>query len=345
MKRSMVKTGQSALPWGAALIFLALGPSLAASAPPADATKATTTSKGTTSTSKETATTKPDAPKTQPAPPDSTTLKGGEGGTKFPDMTVTGEDRIRIDFERPELILDLDPKSAPGLDRERTIDIVDRGSPNLTDPLLAQSAGNHSDYTGRPWLSQFSRGAVARFKPSITKVQRWTLQVADSRGNTVARFTGQGRVPDQITWDGRTLSGDLALPGLTYSYVFEAFDEAGNKRNFLGDAFTVNPYIREEKTGITLLVPGTEMAGKATAGMPSPILLETASWLNQVDRVDTPVVVEAQARTRDEAVALATKVTDTLPALLLGPKNRLEVRQNVVPDAPESGVCIVKASS
>jgi hypothetical protein len=260
-------------------------------------------------------------------------------------MTITGEDRIRIDFERPELILDLDPKTAPGLDRERTAEIVNRGAPDLNEPFLSQSAGDHSDYTGRPWLSLFSTGPVARFKPSITKVQRWTLQVADSRGNTVARFTGQGRVPEQITWDGRTLTGDLALPGLTYSYVFEAFDEAGNKRNFLGDAFTVNPYIREEKTGITLLVPGTELAGKTTAGMPSPILLETASWLNQLDRVDTPVVVEAQARTRDEAVALASKVTDSLPALLLGPKNRLEVHQNVVADAPETGVCIVKASS
>ena len=324
MKRSQetTKTRFITLPLGAALIFLALGPSLGSAATPAKGTKTE-----------------------KPAVPDSTTLKGGEGGTKFPDMTVTGEDRIRIDFERPELILDLDPKSAPGLERERTLDIVDRGAPDLNAPLLAQSAGQHNAYTGRPWLTMFSTGPVARFRPALSKVERWTLQVADSRGNTVARFNGKGRIPEQITWDGRTLNGDMALPGLTYSYVCEAFDEAGNKRNFLGDAFTVNPYIREEKTGVTLLVPGTELAGKNPGGMPSPILMETASWLNQMERVDTPVVVEALARTRDEAAALAAKVTDALPALLLGPKNRLEVRQNVVPDAPETGVCIVKASS
>ena len=333
MKRSQQLT-KAGLPIGAALVFLTFGASPGLPATPAKASKGTVT------------TAKPEAPKSEtPAPSDSTTLKGGESGTKFPDMTVTGEDRIRIDFERPELILDLDAKSAPGLERERTLDIVNRGAPDLNTPLLAQSAGQHSAFTGRPWLSMFSTGPVARFRPALSKVQRWTLQVADSRGATVARFTGKGRVPEQITWDGRTLNGDMALPGLTYSYVFEAFDEAGNKRNFMGDAFTVNPYIREEKTGITLLVPGTELAGKTPAGMPSPILLETASWLNQLERVDTPIVVEAQARTRDEAVALATKVTDALPALLLGPKNRLEVRQNVVPDAPETGVCIVKASS
>jgi len=339
MKRSheFTTSGLGSLSVGSALLFLALGPALATPATKPAASKPTkTTEKSTPS----------ETPKTEkPSAPDSTTLKGGEGGTKFPDMTVTGEDRIRIDFERPELILDLDAKSAPGLERERTLEIVDRGAPDLNEPLLTQSAGQHSSYTGRPWLTAFSTGPVARFRPTLSKVQRWTLTVADSRGATVARFTGQGRVPEQIAWDGRTLNGDLALPGLTYSYVFEAFDEAGNKRNFLGDAFTVKPYIREEKTGITLLVPGTELAGKTIPGSPCPILLETASWLNQLEKIDTPIVVEAQARTRDEATALAAKVSDALPGLLLGPRNRLEVRQNVVPDAPETGVCIVKASS
>ena len=339
MKRSheFTTSGLGSLSVGSALLFLALGPALATPATKPAASKPTkTTEKSTPS----------ETPKTEkPSAPDSTTLKGGEGGTKFPDMTVTGEDRIRIDFERPELILDLDAKSAPGLERERTLEIVDRGAPDLNEPLLTQSAGQHSSYTGRPWLTAFSTGPVARFRPTLSKVQRWTLTVADSRGATVARFTGQGRVPEQIAWDGRTLNGELALPGLTYSYVFEAFDEAGNKRNFLGDAFTVKPYIREEKTGITLLVPGTELAGKTIPGLPCPILLETASWLNQLEKIDTPIVVEAQARTRDEATALAAKVSDALPGLLLGPRNRLEVRQNVVPDAPETGVCIVKASS
>ena len=351
------------VPLGMAVLALVLSPSAGrTTTPPAETKKETpkstptTTSKtdakvtskdakSTTTSKTETKSTATSKTGTKSSVPDSTTLKGGTSGTHFPDMTVTGEDRIRIDFERPELILDLEAKSAPGLERERTLDIVDRGAPDLNNPLLAQSAGRRSDYTGRPWLSHFSNGAVARFRPALTKVERWTLQVADSRGNTVAKFQGQGRVPEQIVWDGRTTDGELALPGLTYSYVFEAYDEAGNKRNFLGDAFTVNPYIREEKAGITLLVPGTELAGKATPGQPFPILLEAASWLNQLERVDGPVVVEAHARTRDEAVALATKVGDALPSLLLGPKSRLEIRQNVVDDAPESGVCILKASS
>ena len=34
----------------------------------------------------------------------------------------------------------------------------------------------------------------------------------------------------------------LVTPGLTYSYVFEAFDRAGNKRNIVGPGFTVPAY-------------------------------------------------------------------------------------------------------
>jgi hypothetical protein len=79
--------------------------------------------------------------------------------------------------------------------------------------------------------------------------------------------------------------------------------------------------------------------------MPSPILLEAASWLNQLERVDAPIVVETQARTREAAQALAARMSDELPSLLLGPKTRLDIRQRVEADAPEAGVCIFKAAS
>jgi hypothetical protein len=90
MKRSQHIT-TAGLPLGTALFFLTFGASLASPASP------TKVSPGTASTAKA----NPDAPKTaEPASSDSTTLRGGEGGTKFPDMTVTGEDRIRIESEQ-----------------------------------------------------------------------------------------------------------------------------------------------------------------------------------------------------------------------------------------------------
>ena len=48
--------------------------------------------------------------------------------------------------------------------------------------------------------------------------------------------------PEEITWDGRSSRGEPVTPGLTYSYVFEAFDRAGNKRNFVGEGFRLTAY-------------------------------------------------------------------------------------------------------
>ncbi len=40
------------------------------------------------------------------------TLKGGQDGTVFRSLTVEGENRVQIRFERPELELDIDPNQA-----------------------------------------------------------------------------------------------------------------------------------------------------------------------------------------------------------------------------------------
>src|SRR4029077_1438196 len=67
------------------------------------------------------------------APTDSgTVLKGGQEGTAFKSLTVEGEDKIQIEFERPPLALDLDPTKAPGLDWGTARDVLDRTVPDLT---------------------------------------------------------------------------------------------------------------------------------------------------------------------------------------------------------------------
>src|SRR6185436_15013493 len=65
--------------------------------------------------------------KSAPAPPQassdsSMTIRGGESGKEFRSMTVEGEDRVHVDFGRPELVLDLDPQDVPGLSRCTALD-------------------------------------------------------------------------------------------------------------------------------------------------------------------------------------------------------------------------------
>jgi len=292
----------------------------------------------------------PVAKQGSPAASDSSmTLRAGQSGTEFRSMTVEGEDRVHIDFGRPELNLDLDPEDVPGLTRGSAVDVLDRTVPDLGSPLVALSAEVPSPYVARPWLQQFATGAVARFRPAVKGVVQWKLLVADSRAETVATFDGKGDPPKEIAWDGRTKSGAAVTPGLTYSYVFEARDRAGNKRNFVGQGFTVSAYRVDTPAGPELVMSGRDLssvdAGAAGYGPSmrygskevSPMFLDVASWLNQSTKVREPIRVAVQARSLDQAAMLANRAVSALSSRVLGDPGRIQVVTEVAADAPEGG--------
>src|SRR5512139_2374278 len=71
------------------------------------------------------------------AAPDSTMrIEAGAQGKNFNSITVEGEDRVRVQFDRPELKLDVDPASAPGLDWESVWTALGAESFDFVDPLL-----------------------------------------------------------------------------------------------------------------------------------------------------------------------------------------------------------------
>lgn len=289
----------------------------------------------------------PPAPKAAPSRTDSSfTMRGGEEGTAFKSLTVEGEDRIHIDFDRPTLDLELDPHQAPGLDWGSAADVLNRTAPDLGAPFLAQTARQGSPYLARPWLGRFIAGSVASFRPQLKEVKRWRLTIADSRGQTVATFAAPGPPPAQIPWDGRSTTGDPVVPGLTYSYVFEAYDRAGNKRNFVGESFTVSAFRLETKDGPMLAFSGRDLVERDDAAPelqtarsrgPSPLVLEAASWLNQSARLTLPLRVTATARSYEQANLLAESVAQDLRPLLLGDPARLQTVALTEPGAPAEG--------
>jgi hypothetical protein len=279
---------------------------------------------------------------------DSLTLAGDRDGTVLPSLTVEAENQVQIEFERPELVLDIDPAETPGLEWDRALEVLEREGLDLTTPLLAQSAFARTPYLARPWLDQFKSGAVARFHPDVEGVDRWQLTVANSRGETVATFAGKGKPPAEIPWDGRSLDGTPVPPGFTYSHVFEAFDRAGNKRNFVGEGFEISPYRIETEGQVLLLFAGDGVRhGKAAArrqsGLPPPLLLEAANWLNQIGNGGQPIRLTATARTFGQAQALAERVRTALAPFVLGDPLRLQTITDVQPDAPSQGTIMIAA--
>lgn len=272
---------------------------------------------------------------------DSLTLTGGQEGTVFKSLTVEAENRVQINFERPDLQVELDPALAPGLDWGSALDILDRTEPDLVTPLLVASIQQWSPYTPRPWFDNFTVGPVARFRPTVTGVERWQLLVADSRGEVVAVFEDDSKPPQEIAWDGRTQGGVPVTPGLTYSYVFEAYDRAGNKRRFVGDGFQIPPYRYETGTGPVFLISGEQWRqaepDRTDLGAVHPYLLEVASRLNLYTGSDTPLQIEATARTFAAANMLGQQIQAALQPLLLGDDARLAVSTIVEPGAPSGG--------
>src|SRR3989442_3972433 len=100
------------------------------------------------------------------------TLRGGQPGTEFRSMTVEGEDRVHVDFGRPDLTLDLDPEDVPGLTRGTAMDVLDRTVPDLSTPMITLTSQERSPYLGRPWLRQFATGPVASVRPPVKADRR-----------------------------------------------------------------------------------------------------------------------------------------------------------------------------
>ena len=267
------------------------------------------------------------------------TLKGGEDGTVFRSLTIEGEDRIHIEVERPELSLGLDPERAPGLEWGSALDVLDRTTPDALAPLVDLSARESSPFVARPWLSHFASGPVARIRPEVKGLEQWKLTIVDERGATAGTFSGRGDPPAEITWDGRLPNGTTVLPGVTYSYVFEARDKAGNKRNFVGEGFRVPAFRIDSAEGPVLVFTGAELNAvkNVQPGAAPPIVLEAATALNHVPNSSRRVRVEVTARTQDEAGATAQRIGRWLTPNLVGDPARVDCVAMVRPDAPVGG--------
>jgi hypothetical protein len=266
------------------------------------------------------------------------TLKGNADGTVFRSLTVEGENRVQISFDRPVLALAIDPDQAPGLVLDEAMDILDRTLPDMVSPFMAISAAAETPRAPRPWLTAFVGGPVARFTSDLEDVSDWRLQVVDSRGITAMVFAGRGNPPAETAWDGRRLDGTPAPPGYTYSFVLEARDAAGNQRRIVGDGIGLPGYRWETATGPEFLVSGEQWAeGDGQQQGNSAFLLEAASRFNLRCDPARQLRVIATGRTSAAAEALANAVCAQLRPLVGGNATRVVAETVVEAGAPVAG--------
>ena len=275
------------------------------------------------------------------APADSSlVLKGSEKGTTFRSLTIEAENRVQIEFDRPTLQIDLDPASAPGLEWGSAHDVLARSLSDFAVPFIAEGRVPGSPYLSRPWLSGFRSGELARFTPQLEGVERWTMIIADSKGRAVRNYSGKGTPPKLLSWDGLDDKKQPASPGLTYSFVLNAYDRAGNERNFVGDSFLLPPYRQGDATNPVLLFAGEDWKTQNGAGQ-DPLVLEIASRLNQAQDPARPVLVRVHARSYEQAQSLGESLSQQLAPQLIGAPGRVLVETQVDESAPRNGSFLV----
>jgi hypothetical protein len=267
-----------------------------------------------------------------------------EEGAELPSLTVTGENRIRIEFDRPTLEFDLDPRTAPGLEWGDPLAVLQGERIDLETPFLAESATAEIPSLADPWANGFRAGPVARFRPQLEGVAEWRLVIASSLSDTVAVFSGSGEPPEEIEWDGRKTGGGLSSPALVYSYSVEVADRAGNRRTFVGPGFRLPAYRATESGSHVLLLNGEQLPSDWMRRAPEtipPLLQEAASLANRGSETDAPVEVRVAAPTFARAEDIARSVAACLSTRLLGNPLRLRTVAEAVTGAPEAGDIVI----
>ncbi|HMB68067.1 MAG TPA: hypothetical protein VKU85_02105 [bacterium] len=277
-----------------------------------------------------------------PADGEEMVLEGGSDGTVFRSLTVTGEDRMHIDFDRPELRLDLDPQQAAGLDWGDAADVLAVTGIDTESPLRGSSLAVPSRYQPRPWIDRYRTDTVARFRPDLEGAERWQLTVADSRSDTVAVFSGKGNPPEEIAWNGLARDGSPVPSGVTCSYVLQATDRAGNTRSFVGEGFQLPSYRVETDDATMLLFPAPAASAIREDAAP-PEVAEAVSRINQLERGGGAVEVKVTASSFGEAKNLADRIAAVLTAGLVGESARVRAVTQVRPDAPRGGTVAITA--
>ena len=273
--------------------------------------------------------------------PDRMAFDRNSDGGILPSLTIEGEDQVSIRFERPSLTLDLKPRTAPGLGWKNTWDKVD-----LFPVVTGFSALERSPYLGRPWLDSFTAEHVVVFRPMAENVDHWRLEVVDSRGRLAVTYQGKGELPETISWDGRRQDGTPAWPGLIYTHVLETMDRAGNTRTYTGEGFELPPYRLTEENGVQLVLAGehfpqTRRALEPQTAPARDLILEAASWLNQIEGIEREIEIQVTARSSGQARRLAETVARSLAGHVIGPGNRIVTVARVVPDAPDHGMVVI----
>jgi hypothetical protein len=173
-----------------------------------------------------------------------------------------------------------------------------------------------------PYLGELIRGSIATFYPNIKGVvKRWKLVIIDHRHREIKEYSGSGKPPQTIVWDGRNDEGEIIVNvGNIYSYVFTCVDAVGRVQQFMGEPFSFKGLIHREDKGLVISLATEELFSmlddKVNIRAEALSLLREAADEIRKNHSNVPIIVEAYGMDisllEEQAKAVAKALADEL---------------------------------
>ncbi len=262
--------------------------------------------------------------------------KDGESGAALPEMVVEAQNEVRQEIEKGTFSFALDAAAVDSFFTAMDVEALGVSPVSGLQPHLNNLETLASDQPPHLWIADMARTPVATFftaEPEGHKVKSWALTVTDFRGSPFRTYTGSGRPPRQLDWDGKGDNGEMLKVGYPYSYVFTLTDKGTNTYNHAGISFRI-PALDYPREGDRVLeIAGGELFVREE----STVADGGQDWLvRATDEIRqhpwSPVRVIVTAERRDLAEQRADRVGDFLAEALILPREQVETEAVQKPD-------------
>ncbi len=150
-----------------------------------------------------------------------------------------------------------------------------------------------SEELRKAWLQSIVRDEVGFFNPFFEReVKEWELKIIDSNNKVFRTYTGEGKPPKIIKWDGKNINGEVVDVSLDYFYVFTVKDAIGNEVKTTPKKIKLSGILYQDGPRWIVSVDGNEIFEKNKDKIKSFTLLEEAkSIIKEKARAKVKVVV------------------------------------------------------
>ncbi len=262
--------------------------------------------------------------------------EAGESGAVLPEMVVEAENEVRQRIEKSTFEFELDAAQVDSFYTAMDEFALGVSPVSGLQPHLNNLETLASDQPPHFWIQEMARTPVASFFPEDPeghKVKNWSLAVTDFRGSPYRTYSGKGKPPGHLSWDGRNDEGQMLDVGYPYSYVFSITDKGTNTYNYAGVSFRIPALDYRDNGDRVLELAGGELFPREEA----QLLADGEDWLTRcADEIRrhpySPVRVVVTAENKDLADRRSDVVASYLATSMILPREQVETEGIQRPD-------------